>query len=171
MPRKGATVRLIGRAPYKFISIKDFPCLTFSALRFFISSLLFFSPVFVRLPFLHKLIKKRFSLPSNTPLGNCFVIYIVDEDNSVAETNENNNTTILPITLAFTETVPLKTPLYPNPTSDLMTLEFDQLYVGLVIEVHNTLGQVVLATTPDNIGRTTLSLGEKACWSSCLWRC
>ncbi len=73
-------------------------------------------------------------ISSSKPAGNYYLIVFTDFDNEITETNESNNTAIIPITLV-------------NPTADLTI--FNPSISASTIEVFN---QVTVSYTVKNIG-------------------
>jgi len=91
------------------------------------------------------------TIPSDAMAGDYYILFVADALDIITETNEDNNIECVPITITEStlgiednELID-KIKVYPNPVSDLLTVNLDKTHSKINIEVNNILGQRVNA--------------------------
>jgi hypothetical protein len=88
-------------------------------------------------------------IPSGTSAGDYYILFVADGENIVTETDENNNIECVPIiindsTLSIDDNeLNEKIKVYPNPVSDILTINFGEVHSKINIEIFNVIGQKI----------------------------
>jgi trimeric autotransporter adhesin len=109
---------------------------------------------------------KKVPIPTNTEIGNYYVLFVADDLNEVSELSEINNVISVPVMIEKTNSLEEESLLeninvYPNPTSSEFNLSIPTEYKGVSVELLSLKGEVLMTEYFENaslIAQHTFSL-------------
>lgn len=109
---------------------------------------------------------KEVTIPSGTSAGMYYILFFADGENIVAETDEDNNVECVPITIndgalsVDDSELNSKIKVYPNPVSNILTINLGEIHSKINLEIFNAIGQRVNLLKFDN--KQTLSVNTSS---------
>jgi hypothetical protein len=108
-------------------------------------------------------IQNEIEIPSNTPSGNYYMLFVVDPTNLIFETNENNNMKYAPITVLPASVQDVnkdEIKLYPNPARMELNVSGDVRFTR--IDIVSLNGAMIRSMKNVNAGKVVIDISGLA---------